>query len=235
MKTILFFLILIFSGILLSSCSKENEENPAINIPINEVISSTVLNDIKNHMPIYEEYLYPIINGTFYLHPTHMKYSSIIGDEKYYDGNFHFYDCLFTFSKINSDDNSIKVSLEEVHEDGEVDTRSQSNGKSYIYGSGNNFSVCCEMISEDISDGSTYKSLCIISGTKSTNGITNLTFSILLQEKNDPNNDYIDVNAYRLFRDGDGFSTDTVITRSSTKYKSSKLLPTKRIKGILLR
>ena len=48
--------MLIFSGILLSSCSKENEENPAINIPINEVISSTVLNDIKNHMPIYEEW-----------------------------------------------------------------------------------------------------------------------------------------------------------------------------------
>lgn len=235
MKRTFLFVFPTIVVILFGSCSKENEESKVNNIPMNELLSSETLKELEQHMPIYNEYTPPVIEGTFYLHPTYMKYSSIPGDENYLDGNFNFYDCLFTFSRKSSEDNSIKVTLEEIDEDGEVSTTSSSNEKAYIYGSGNNFSIYNEMIEKNSSGNITSKSLCVISGTKTTKGITNLNFSVLMLEKDDPDDDYIDVNDYRLFCDGDGLATDTITTRSTINRATNKLIWDKNRKSLLHR
>ena len=75
----------------------------------------------------------------------------------------------------------------------------------FISGSGNNFTIYFDQVGE--SSGILVKQAYIVSGTKTSTGIKNLTTGFIMKEKGpDPNHKLVEVGTYRFFKDKDGMS-----------------------------
>ena len=75
----------------------------------------------------------------------------------------------------------------------------------FISGSGNKFSLFAET---DLRDGTaTAKQIRVFSGEVTSAGIKDFYSTVLLKEKNDPNNRLIDVGKMRIVKDGDGLAS----------------------------
>jgi len=74
-----------------------------------------------------------------------------------------------------------------------------------IVGTGNSFTVY--YIINRTSGGITTKESTIMSGTLTSNGIQNFNYAFIILEKGpDPQNQYMPVNSFRIFKDGDGLA-----------------------------
>ncbi len=191
MKYLLSFLTL---SILLSACCKDHSDI----IPGQDFIPDEVLEAIKaNGQIIYEGFCPPALDGKYRMSPTVLVISNF--DDPYPPGKL-FVDITITFSGFNPDELTLKVKVEEG---GLI----QGEGfGSFISGCGDNFTVYVKVDSKD-AKGHELLHADVYSGTLEAGGIRNLQRSFfMIDDKGDPNGEYIENGQGRLAKDDDGFS-----------------------------
>ena len=113
---------------------------------------------------------------------------------------YEFIDIIVTFSDWEKGSSDITIQIEEVGK-----SLGTAMG-SYISGVGNDFTVYVLIDVTDEKDH-TYTTTQVFSGTWTEDGIKDLQLSIfMVDDKGDPNDEYIENGEGRLIEDGDGFS-----------------------------
>lgn len=211
----LYLLLTVMS--FLASCSKDSE-NVETDVPqLDKLIPSQYLDEIGKHMSVSEENNPPIVMGTYYMETTMLIYSNLEDDVDYVNNE----DELWNPMKIiitGQNKGIISYSTEEMVDDETIATSVAD--KAYIYGDGNNFTICAVMeLTSHNSDNtvSSARYAFLISGTKESLGIRNMKFGFVMLEKSD-GSDFIDVGGIRVFKELDGLAGTT---RSNTALSRS--------------
>ena len=197
-ERLLLFLVVIAIG--LTGCLREGIDTIALpfgKIP-EGVIPQEIREQFEEHMPIYEGVTPPDITGKYLAEPFRLVYTS--------DGQFSPGDVFAPdyFSFQNQTASGMAMYSE-----------SQASGVAvapevYVVGNANNFSayfIAEQTRYDDYGDvTSTSKMSTIISGTVTEEGIENFRYAFVMLEKDDPYDELMDVNEYRVFEDGDGLA-----------------------------
>ena len=165
---------------------------------ITQVVPEEYLDVLDDHITIYKGNNPPNIEGEYLVEPCTMLYDS--------EGGFNV---GHEFSP-----KQIKISNQDIlnntvdYEDKQASSVNKGIG-SFISGDGDNFSVFFN--TEGVSHYTEYdiysKRAMIVSGTKTAEGIRNLTYAfIITSESDDPKNKHMDVGDYRVIHDGDGLA-----------------------------
>lgn len=191
MKYLISFLTLIF---LLSACCKDHSDI----IPGQDFIPDDILKAIEdNGQVIYKGFNPPALEGKYFMSPVVLVSSNF--DDPLQPG-FQFVDAVIGFLDFNPNKLTIKVTVDEA---GITDGEGYG---SFISGEGNNFTVYVKVESKD-TNGHKVIHADVYSGTIEPSGIRNLQRSyFMIDDKGDPNNDYIEIGQGRLAVDQDGFS-----------------------------
>lgn len=163
------------------------------------IIPDEIRDEIEQYIPIYDGVDPPNIEGTYYLSPQILIGSSQSKDQigKEYSSEYQKY------SNQDMTKNTIDMVRMTVTE-----TEWAKGSGAFISGSGNNFTIYFDQVGE--SSGILVKQAYIVSGTKTSNGIKNLTTGFIMKEKGpDPDHKLVDVGTYRFFKDKDGMSEAT--------------------------
>lgn len=190
MKKLFFFLLL--AG-LVSGCCKDHSEL----IPGQDFIPDDILEAIEqNGQTIYDGYNPPRLEGRYFMAPPILSSSNF--DDSVFPGHT-FIDLILEFSDFDPATLTIKVAITEGGITGE-------GRGSFISGQGNNFTVYVRIDSKD-SSGHEFLQADVYSGTLEPDGIRNLQRSVfMVDDKGDPNEEYIENGQGRLITDADGFS-----------------------------
>ena len=175
------------------------------------VIPDEIRDEIEQYIPIYDGVDPPNIEGAYYLSPEILIGSSRSNDQigKEYDSEYQNY----------SNQDMVKNTIDMVRVQGGGNEWHKGSG-AFISGSGNNFTIYFDQVGE--SSGILVKQAYIVSGTKTSTGIKNLTTGFIMKEKGpDPNNKLVEVGTYRFFKDQDGMSEATTWPYG-TQYNTKK-------------
>ena len=180
--------------VLFNSCCDDYSDL----IPGQDFIPDNILKDIQaNGQTIYTGYSPPDLSGVFYATPVVLVSSNF--QDSYFVGQ-KVVDNIFEFSDFDQNKLTLKTKITEVGI-----SESQGYG-SFVSGSGGNFTVYVKAEYKDVK-GHTLLLTNVISGTVQNNGIRNLQMSLfMIDDKGDPNNEYIENGQGRLFKDGDGIT-----------------------------
>lgn len=198
----LFFLIILLFGAI--SCSKTDE--PVVPA-IEEIVPPTVLAEMKPYITIYEGNTPPNIEGVFFLDPQETVFCQDFPNGKE-DGSFTpGYIVISKYIKFSNQNNTIRTLdyMEKDNSEGENASSAVGSG-AFITGNNNNFTVY--MNTEGTARGIRYKEALVISGTKTSFGISNLRYAFVMVEKgDDPDNKIMKVGFFRVFKDKDGLAS----------------------------
>jgi hypothetical protein len=189
------YLILSLSlAVLFGACCKDHSDI----IPGQNFIPEDVLKAIEdNGQVIYKGFNPPDLPGKYLMSPAVLVSSNFPDNASPGD---RFVDAIIEFYDYNPSDLTLKVRIEEIGE---------STGEgfgSFISGNGNNFTVYVKVETED-TQGHKFLQTDVYSGTLESGGIRDLQRSgFMVDDKGDPNNEYIENGQGRLAEDGDGFS-----------------------------
>lgn len=192
----LFFLIILFFGAI--SCSKTDEPvAPAIE----EIVPPKALAEMKPYITIYEGNTPPNIEGAFFLDPFETVFC-----QDYSEG--HGFapgkKVASQYIKFYNQNNATRT-LEYMEKSGADNTDNAIGSGAYIGGSNNNFTVYLNV--ESITQDVRCKEAVVISGTKTSSGISNLQYAFVMIEKgDDPDNKIMKVGFFRVFKDQDGLA-----------------------------
>jgi len=191
MKNLFCFLLLSF---FLGSCCKDYSNL----IPGQDFIPADILQAIEdNGQIIYTGYNPPALEGKYRMAPS-VLVSSNFADQ--FSPGFQFVDNVVGFSDFDSKTLTIKVSIKE----GDI-IIGEGYG-SFISGQGDNFTVYVKIDAKD-NKGHEWLQTEVYSGTLELGGIRNLQRSLfMIDDKGDPNFDYIENGQGRLIIDQDSFS-----------------------------
>ena len=169
-----------------------------------DVVPDDIREELDDWIPIYSGVNPPIVEGTYFIDP----FETVYCEDGEYEPGFIVESYIIKFSNQNTSNNT--VDYNERNEEG--DAVGAGNG-AFISGSGNNFTAFFNVT------GSTYgistKTALVVSGTKSSSGISNLYYAFILVEKGyDPENKLMEEGVFRVFKDKDGLSVNTSWTRS---------------------
>jgi hypothetical protein len=189
-----YLILLLPLAILFGACCKDHSDI----IPGQNFIPDDILKAIQdNGQIIYTGYNPPVLEGKYFISPVLLVNSNFAdiaspGDQ--------FVDAIVEFYDYNPNDLTLKVRIEEIGE-------SVGEGfGSFISGSGNNFTVYVKVETED-TQGHKFLQTDVYSGTLESGGIRDLQRSgFMVDDKGDPNNEYIENGQGRLAEDGDGSS-----------------------------
>ncbi|MDJ1486210.1 hypothetical protein QNI16_37350 [Cytophagaceae bacterium YF14B1] len=195
----LFLFILTVSSFTFSC--KKDDPNGGFSEEINNIVPAEVISTIrKQGMTIYEGKTPPQIEGIYLFSDNVLSGSTIEDDEIgeiYADYRYQFYEQDQTTL-------AVKTSFRGYNRKGELLSEGIGKG-SFISGNKNVFSVFSEEHTTS-STGATSVILTIYSGEYTDTGIKNFQYAFYMKDKNDPNNDLIDIGSTRVFKDGDGLS-----------------------------
>lgn len=171
---------------------------------INDVLPEDIQAKIGIYIPIYRGVTPPNIEGTVYVDPFSTVYC-----EDYNNGNGGGYapgdivnSMYIRFSNQDMTNNLIDIDETDLY-------TSTSTGKgAFISGTGNNFTAFFNTVGE--SSGISTKTALVISGTKTTNGISDLKYAFVMLEKGyDPTPLLMAEGVFRVFEDQDRLSPYT--------------------------
>ena len=168
---------------------------------IDHVIPPDIRDQMDPYITIYDGNNPPNIEGEFIISPSELTYNSV-GD---YPVGHVFADTYIKF--LNQDMHANTLDYREKQS-----SSSQTGEGAFISGDGNNFSVFfnTDGIGHYSEYDINYKTALIISGTKTSDGISNLQYAFVMVDKSDDPKPYIiPVGAFRVIKDGDGFSPTT--------------------------
>lgn len=190
MKNTIFFLLI---TLVLGSCCKEYPEL----VPGQNFIPEDILKAIEdNGQVIYNGYTPPHLEGKYFLSPQVLVGSNF--DDPASPGDV-FSDVIVEFSEFDPKALTIKAKITEGGSSGE-------GYGSFISGHDNNFTIYVRVDAEDLQGHKLIRTE-VYSGTLESAGIRNLQRSgFMVDDKGDPNDDYIENGQGRLAKDGDGFS-----------------------------
>lgn len=164
---------------------------------ITQHIPQEYLNKMSTYMPIYSGNTPPAIDGTFISHPVEMVYAS-----DNYNPKNGFGDQTMDFSNQDLSKNTVIYQYKQG-------AAQSKKTEMVVLGEGNNFTIFALINTVSTSYNANYKMAEIVSGTMTAEGIKDCYNAILMLEKYDPNNKFMSVGTYRVFKDGDGLSTPT--------------------------
>lgn len=165
---------------------------------INEVVPTDIQARIREHMPIYNGENPPDVMGTYLVNPVEMIHSSISGDMEV---GYEFADQLFRFTNQSFAYNTLDY--ESIQGTGD-----QSGEGYFISGSGNNFTVFFN--TTGTSNGIATKQATVISGTKTSSGISYYRMAFVMLEKGaDPTGQLVPVGTLRIFKDGNELASNS--------------------------
>ncbi|MDO3390408.1 fimbrillin family protein [Bacteroides sp. ET489] len=172
-----------------------------------DVVPDDIREALDDWIPIYTGVNPPIVEGTYFADPLETVHCEDEGMGGYDPG--HIVESLIiNFSNQNTSDNTVDYNEREV--DG---SHVGAGDGAFISGSGNNFTAFFNVTGS--TNGISTKTALIISGTKSSSGISNLYYAFVMVEKGyDPDNELMKEGVFRVFKDKDGLSVNTSWTRS---------------------
>ena len=172
-----------------------------------DVVPDDIREDLDDWIPIYSGVNPPIVEGSYFIDPfetVHCEDEGVGG----YDPGHIVNSMIIKFSNQNTSNNT--VDYNEKTEGGNA--TGEGNG-AFISGSGNDFTAFFNVTGA--TDGISTRTAVVISGTKSSSGISNLYYAFVMVEKGyDPDNDLMQEGVFRVFKDKDGLSVNTSWTRS---------------------
>lgn len=192
-------------------------ENPwKSEIDIEDIIPRKVLNNIKKHMPIYLGDTPPNVEGSYYLNPYVTAYFSDTDKDP---------ERTLTSQILNFSNQNGNILTVNTLDDGD-NTYYYTKG-THITGYGNYFTVFYDFLGYlERSNGEKIdiRVARIYSGKITSTGISDLYYAFTFTEKgDDPDDEYIDVGVFRIYKDKDGFSEN-----NSWRPKASSSAPDTR-------
>ena len=190
---------------------------------ITQDIPEEYLSKMSAYMPIFSGNTPPNVEGTYLLSPDMMIYNSNVNSS--YQAGHVFADVIPEYTEQDFAKNTVKFRYQQRNTSGQViSTTSQEESK--IMGEGENFTNFT-IVRNDDSDGVTWSKVAtILSGTKTSDGIKNFFYGILMLEKYDPNGRLMKEGDCRVFKDDDGMSPyDAWKARLKTDGPAGKDLP----------
>lgn len=191
--------IIAAAALMFTACGSDDEDpvntDSYEDSRITSVVPAQYLNQIRNHMKINDGLNPPLIEGIYLMHVSTLVFDSYNASPRdtFDDAYLNFYD-------QNTANKTVKL-MESGGTEG-------TGTGAYISGEGNNFTVFLNMSGS--SHGFTYKEAVIISGTKTSEGIRNMEYCLLMIENNDYDAQYImKPGHFRIIKDGDGMSETT--------------------------
>jgi len=185
-----------------TGCLKEDMDTIALpvgKIPQN-VIPDDIRNRLENYIDIYEGDNPPDITGEYIVYPNMLVYDS----ENSWDYEYMGATQLLSFKKQTSSGEVTYMELDVFNNGYSLIDETEM----HVVGSGNNLTayMITETKASDNSGNitSSSKKAVIISGTVTEAGIKNFQYAFVMLDKYDPNNTLMDINEYRVFKDGDG-------------------------------
>lgn len=188
---------LLLSSVLLLNGCKKTDPAPGLSAQIQEIVSADLLNTMKTQgMPINEGANPPNIEGIFASSP-HILVVPYDGDNN--KAGFVFSELIMKFSdQNNASDGSVSIDTKSAG------TTSTGIG-GFISGSGNKFSLFAEL---DVKYGTaTAKQVRVFSGEITPTGIQDFYTTLVIKEKNDPDNLLLAIGKMRIIKDGDGLAS----------------------------
>lgn len=206
-ERLLLFLTILTVG--MTGCLREGMDTIAL--PFGKIPSGVIPQEIREqfeeHIPIYEGVTPPDITGQYLNRPDLLVFTS--------DGQFSPGD-EFAPQYISFQNQT--PSGMAIYSEKQANTVSEAS-EVYVVGSGRNFSAYFISNVTRYDDygnvTSTAKMSTVISGTVTVDGIENYRMAFVMLEKNDPHQELMDVNEYRVFQDGDGLAIRYNWTKSS--------------------
>jgi len=175
---------------------------------ITNIIPETIIDGIDDYMPIYNGDNPPMVEGAYLISPMVAVYCEDEGNGGYSPGDEVIPETI-RFSNQNTTFNTLDF-------ESYTTTSSAEGSGAFISGSGNNFTAYFSTIGE--SHGISTKTALVISGTKTSSGISNLYYAfVMVQKGDDPSNTLMEEGVYRIFKDEDGLSANTTWSPSSAK------------------
>lgn len=193
---------LICMAVVLTSCLENGNKTFVLPdvvyaTPIEDVIPAELLEDIEGYMSIYKGKTPPDIEGVYLVNPDELVYTS---DGVFQPGRI-FADDLFKFSSQNSATNIVTYASKQANSE-------QSSEKVSVSGTKENFTAY--FIATGTSNDIYVKTSTVISGAKTSAGIQNYQMAFIMLEKGaDPNGKLMDVNEFRIFKDGNGLASNS--------------------------
>ncbi|MBR4324742.1 MAG: hypothetical protein IKP73_04335 [Bacteroidales bacterium] len=224
-KIIVAALILTF----LSSCLDEGKETIIMEdekvemTGIYRAVPQHTVNALKEYMPIYEGDNPPNIEGCYLIKPMVAVYCE--------DGGYKPGDEV-TETKIrftNQNDSNGTIDYEDI----EGSDRQVGKG-AFVSGDGNNFTAYFDTDGETEGEYGTIKTTMalVISGTKTSSGISNIKYAFTMVKKvGDKDDELMEEGVYRVFKDKDGLAANSTWTHSKKTETSSNPLLNKSAKS----
>jgi len=179
-----------------TSCMKEAGET--ILLPVkSKCIPVTVLTkeqqkELAEYFPIYEGDAPPDIAGTYLTSPMHLIYAS--------DGyNNEFYDMRWQVDELDWWNSTTYLEWQ--------NTTSGSAIEAHLIGADDNFTLYTidNVVNETV--GWSCELITVVSGKKTTGGISDYRYAIMMRNKRDANGLLMEPDYYRVFADGDGLAS----------------------------
>lgn len=169
---------------------------------IESIIPPKILDKMKPYITIYDGTNPPIVNGSYLIDQMTTVYCQDQGNGGYDPGK----DVINTKIKF-SDQSNTKLSLNYAEKS--VDGSSAATGSgAFISGSGDNFTAYFD--TEGTSDGISYRTALVLSGTKTSTGIKNIRYAFVMVEKgSDPSDELMEEGVFRVFKDKDELAKNT--------------------------
>ena len=185
---------------------------------VDQVIPEEYLEMLEGHIPIYDGHTPPFIGGEYLVSQFVLTYD-VEGQYKPGDVFGDLYIKLYNQDMVY---NTIDLIYKQAYNTG------TGNG-ALISGQGNNFTVFFNV--DEVSHLDNYdvmnKQAIVISGTKTSTGISNLYYSfIMLEKSDDPDHRIVDVGYYRVFKDKDGSSQYYDWYKDGAPARAPSLTPT---------
>jgi len=178
--------------IMFAMTSCNHVTNEEIGVP-KTVIPESILNQFINYMDIYKGDNPPVIDGEYVSSPHELVYDSDSGMGA--NSDIAFDDYFFAFTTV----------------DGKLTFRAEENSQtieaSDVTLMGNDSLFTAYFIGQGYSGEIPFKKSYLISGIKTEDGIAEFHYSFIMLEKgDDPLDDLLDVNDYRVIKDGNGMA-----------------------------
>ncbi|MCL2651492.1 MAG: hypothetical protein FWD60_10775 [Candidatus Azobacteroides sp.] len=236
-KIVQFFSLIALVAITsLASCNENTlskpNDNPGV-VP-DSIIPRDIRGKLDSLMPIYSGTTPPDISGEFLANDPVLIGSNLESDSSGIGQNGIWADLYFAFTKSNG---------KYVYQEKNATASGSGNDVTVtvtVVGTNKNFTAY--FIDNTSDPNFTSKQSTVISGTMSSDGISDFYYAFIMLEKNDPNNVAVPVNTYRVFKEDDGLAenynwtdiTSTVISKSFSNEFNKSLKGTPDKKGVYM-
>jgi len=195
---------------IFSSCKKDDKVGE---VP-DSVIPAEIRSQLDSLMPIYSGTTPPDISGEFLVTPAILVGSSLETDASMVGISGYWADLYLAFIKSNG-----KYAY---YEQNASASGSGDDVTVTVTVVGKNKNFTAYFIDNTTDPNSTAKMSTVISGTMTSNGISDFYYAFIMLEKNDPTNELVPVDTYRVFKDGDGLvESNNWYSSSQSQLKSS--------------